>query len=286
MRTVATTVVVILIAVSVITGCRGAVTFPQPSEPPEQLMGFWTAREDLTDGKYSLMSLLFTPERFVFTWVRHFPDGEIDWALAESGTWTATDTHIHKRESYDETRDGVTTYHEDVKSQREYSMEHGALVVQDWGRQNSDDVRHTFTRASLDSFSILGSWLSKNEFPDAGTSEFTYTITDGDFVEEYRYFADGTLFWYWRVEGEIVNFDQDNHYLTVLVTDFVLHGLPAGPPLVDKEIRYAFSPSAVTDVMFISSSGNETVYDEETERYLARQNWWGAYALHVRRQWP
>ena len=174
-----------------IVGCRGAVPKPveAPPTPAELLMGLWTSREERSEGQYNLISLMFTPERFIFVVIRYDSSGAKQWARTESGTWTATDSAIHKRESYNE--DDIL--HENILSERRYEFSDGALVVENWDRRSPSSNTDTYQRAdSIPSF--YGTWT--RSFPltsDDGVEEHvtrSFEITEETFIESVTISSD------------------------------------------------------------------------------------------------
>ena len=270
-------------------GCGGAVSRPAaPQDPSESLMGLWTGREERSEGAYNLISLMFTPERFIFTVIRHNSDGQILWFRTESGTWTATDETIHKRETYDEYVEAEDAHilHENVTSERHYEISDGTLIVDEWDRL-SDDLDKT-TYKKVDSIpSIFGEWFAREQgsyedddgIPVDYTNSWSYRIHRDAFVDSFeRDLGDSRISY--TFAGDVVKYDADNLFLYVAVSEFETLGFEwSGPPVIGHTLRYALSPTAVPHVIVVSRFPGEQRYDEDVDAWIAKDSSWGEYGL-------
>ena len=289
---------VALAALVLFTGCRGAVSKPDPvtlppeSTPSELLLGLWIGREERSEGEYNRISLTFTPERFIYTVSRYSADNIPRWARSESGTWTATlDTNtITKQETWYDFENDEEIY---LETERKYKISDGELTVTEWDRFSNDDNTQSFSY--VDSIPDIRGTFGHDSglfmYDDNSTSRYTYeyVINQETFTETFEYYRDGALSQEWRIHGNIVSYDEDNLYMDVSITEFSFYDAEftyGSEQFIGHKLRWAFAPAADKNRFFVSRLWEEQSYHRASRMWYSRADYrrYGDYWLVIGRK--
>ena len=284
-------------ALLLFTGCRGAVSTPDPIIPSprasELLLGLWIGREERSEGQYNLISLTFTPERFIYTVSRYDTDNTFRWARSESGTWTATEDTITKQETW---YDFEIEEQIDVETERTYSrLSDGELIVAEWDRISDEDADPQSFRYVESIPDTQGTWQHDTglaNYDDGSTSRTTYeyVINQDTFTETAEVYVDGALFEEWRIHGNVVSYDEANLYVNVSITEFSMDREDDftfnQERFVGHKLRWAFAPTADENRFFVSRFWHEQNYHQESRMWYFRADHqrYGIYWMDIERQ--